>query len=94
MKSASATGPSRQQTTQPNTRSVPPTEVRPADKPTEATPQSPVPTSRQVSEATFTADDEQIRRRAYELYLEDGCHDGNHEKHWFAAQRELSGESK
>ena len=30
-----------------------------------------------------------IRERAYLLWLEEGCQDGNAEAHWLAAQREL-----
>ena len=30
-----------------------------------------------------------IRQRAYHLWIEEGCEDGNAEAHWLAAQREL-----
>lgn len=30
-----------------------------------------------------------IRERAYQLWLEGGCADGNAEAHWLAAQREI-----
>ena len=32
---------------------------------------------------------DQIARRAYEIYLERGAIDGNHEEHWFLAEQEL-----
>lgn len=34
---------------------------------------------------------EQIAARAYELWLESGKPDGQHEEHWFQAERELRG---
>jgi hypothetical protein len=55
--------------------------------PASSTPK-PQPTVSQVP------NEEQIRRRAYELYVESGYSDGNHEEHWFAAERELSGKGK
>jgi hypothetical protein len=30
-----------------------------------------------------------IRDRAYHLWLESGCQDGNSDGHWLAAQREI-----
>ena len=33
---------------------------------------------------------EQIERRAYELYLQSGCKDGNDEENWLAAENELT----
>ena len=30
-----------------------------------------------------------IRERAYHLWIEKGCQDGNAETHWLAAQREV-----
>jgi hypothetical protein len=30
-----------------------------------------------------------IRERAYHLWIADGCHDGNADAHWLAAQREV-----
>jgi hypothetical protein len=30
-----------------------------------------------------------IRERAYHLWMEEGCQDGNAEAHWLAAQREI-----
>jgi hypothetical protein len=37
---------------------------------------------------------EQIRKRAYELYLEHGCEDGRDLEDWLAAERELTGLSE
>jgi hypothetical protein len=34
-----------------------------------------------------------IRDRAYHLWLESGCQDGNADGHWLAAQREVLGTS-
>lgn len=33
----------------------------------------------------------QIRERAYHLWLESGCRDGNEHLHWLAAEQELRG---
>ena len=33
--------------------------------------------------------EEAIRERAYQLWLADGCQDGNQMAHWLEAQREL-----
>ena len=33
--------------------------------------------------------EQRIRERAYTLWLENGCADGNAEQHWIAAEREL-----
>ena len=41
-----------------------------------------------MSERTSTTKD-QVERRAYELYLERGCGDGQDLADWFAAEREL-----
>jgi hypothetical protein len=32
---------------------------------------------------------EEIAKRAYELFLEDGCVHGRHEEHWFRAEQEV-----
>ena len=32
---------------------------------------------------------QQIQERAYYLWLENGCGQGDHERHWFEAEREL-----
>jgi hypothetical protein len=101
MKPATATSPSRQETIQPKTTREPESRelesnVRPIDKasdsklntsPASATPKA-QPTVSQVS------NEEQVRRRAYELYVESGYSDGNREEHWFAAERELRGKGK
>jgi hypothetical protein len=34
-----------------------------------------------------------IRDRAYHLWLENGCQEGNADGHWLAAQREILGAS-
>jgi hypothetical protein len=34
-----------------------------------------------------------IRERAYGLWIESGCSNGNAEEHWLAAQREVLGAS-
>ena len=34
-----------------------------------------------------------IRDRAYHLWLENGCREGNADGHWLAAQREILGAS-
>jgi len=101
MKPATAPSPSRQETNQPTARPEPESRepqsnVRPIDmsldtkvktSPTSSTPK-PQPT---VSQAPS---EEQIRQRAYELYVESGYSDGNQEEHWFAAERELRGKAK
>jgi hypothetical protein len=33
--------------------------------------------------------DQAIRERAYHLWIESGCEDGNADVHWLAAQREI-----
>jgi hypothetical protein len=33
--------------------------------------------------------DQAIRARAYQLWIENGCEDGNADAHWLAAQREI-----
>ena len=33
--------------------------------------------------------EQSIRERAYHLWMESGCPDGNAEAHWLAAQREV-----
>jgi hypothetical protein len=37
------------------------------------------------------ASHEEIAYRAYEIYLENGFHDGNDLADWFAAERQLTG---
>ena len=33
--------------------------------------------------------EQSIRERAYQLWMENGCTDGNAEAHWLLAQREI-----
>lgn len=42
--------------------------------------------------AEQAADDEAIRRRAYQIWEEEGYPEGGHERHWDQAVRELRGE--
>jgi hypothetical protein len=37
------------------------------------------------------ADEEEIRRRAHELWERAGCPDGEHQAHWLQAEREING---
>ena len=37
--------------------------------------------------------EQRIRERAYELWLDGGCHHGNAEVHWLAAQRQVLSEA-
>ena len=43
-----------------------------------------------VNENTAPATEDQIRRRAYELYLEGGCQAGKETEHWLQAEAELN----
>ncbi|WP_411755786.1 DUF2934 domain-containing protein [Sinorhizobium meliloti] len=36
--------------------------------------------------------EERIRRRAYEIWERDGRPDGEHDRHWHQAEKELEGE--
>jgi hypothetical protein len=97
VKSASATTSFRQEPTQPKSVSEPQANARSADKRQEPTAQSTIPSHSPSSVLEFkptVVDEEQIRRRAYELYVQDGYQDGNHEEHWLAAERELRGKNK
>jgi hypothetical protein len=98
MKPATATGPSRQETQSKATREPESREpeVRPIDKPSDPKLKTAPASSTLKSEPPVSqvANEEQIRLRAYELYVESGYSDGNHEEHWFAAERELSGKAK
>jgi Protein of unknown function (DUF2934) len=95
MKSVAAASPSRQESPQPKPVSVPPQiNVRPADKPPDSTAQTTFPSSTLEPESTVVPGEERIRRRAYELYVEDGYRDGSDQEHWFAAERELNGKNK
>ena len=42
-----------------------------------------------VNRNTAPATDEQIRQRAYELYLEEGCQAGKDLEYWLRAEAEL-----
>ncbi len=42
-------------------------------------------------EAVALPRDEQIRRRAHEIWLERGCPSGSETEHWLAAEAEISG---
>ena len=42
-----------------------------------------------VIEGNGAADLDEIRKRAYELYEEDGRQDGKHEQHWYLAESEV-----
>jgi len=46
-----------------------------------------------LSEPTLTTT-EQIRQRAYEIYLARGCEDGHDVSDWIEAERELTGSSE
>lgn len=37
--------------------------------------------------------EESIRRRAYEIYLQEGCQDGRDQEHWLRAEAEFRGKS-
>jgi hypothetical protein len=41
--------------------------------------------------ATTSRLEEEVRRRAYELYEQRGCQDGAAEQDWFRAEQEVSG---
>jgi Protein of unknown function (DUF2934) len=43
-----------------------------------------------VNKNTAPATAEQIRRRAYELYIEGGCQAGKEVEHWLQAESELN----
>ena len=70
--------------------------VRPTDTASDFQPNnsSASSTPKTQSAVSQAPDEEQIRRRAYELYVEGGYRDGNQEEHWLAAERELSGKNK
>jgi hypothetical protein len=37
---------------------------------------------------------QRIEERAYHIWLENGCGHGDHERHWFEAERELTETAK
>jgi hypothetical protein len=97
MKSATATTPTRQEPTWPKSVSEPQPKARPADKRPEPSAQGTIPsqsTSSVLELESIVVDKEQIRRRAYELWVEDRYQDGNQLEHWLAAERELRGKKK
>ena len=98
MKSATATNPSRQETPTASRESQsrePESNVRPIDKASDSKLKTPTSSSPKPQQTVNQApDEEQVRRRAYELYAEGGYIDGNDEEHWFAAERELTGKGK
>jgi Protein of unknown function (DUF2934) len=97
MKSATAATPSRQEPTQPKRAGEPQVDARPADKQPESAAQRATASLSPASVFEFKSivvEDEQIRTRAYELYVQDGYRDGNELEHWLAAERELRGENE
>lgn len=48
-------------------------------------------TTAKVSAAPASPTREDIARRSYEIYLEQGAVDGHHEEHWLQAEKELLG---
>jgi hypothetical protein len=52
------------------------------------------PTRNGNTEADATAPDEEIRRRAYEIYLERGGQEGGEVDDWLQAQHELEGQER
>jgi hypothetical protein len=44
--------------------------------------------------ASTRPSDEEIARRAYEIYQREGCQPGSELRNWLAAEAELSGSSK
>jgi hypothetical protein len=49
--------------------------------------------SSEPREDTRSPSEDQIRSRAYEIYIESGYEDGRATEHWLAAERELLDES-
>jgi len=52
------------------------------------------PTRNGNTEADATAPAEEIRRRAYEIYLERGGQEGREVDDWLQAERELEGQER
>jgi hypothetical protein len=46
-----------------------------------------------VIDGNGASDLDDVRKRAYELYEEDGRRDGKHEDHWYRAETEVRGRS-
>jgi hypothetical protein len=59
-----------------------------------ATPEKSVLNDSRPSIDQGVADQERIRQRAYELYVESGYRDGRAEEDWFEAERELQRKRK
>jgi hypothetical protein len=97
MKSATAISPSRQENNTSSPERKPVISVSRNDEVSVSPPKrvsaSPV-SGPGLSENQAISREEQIRLRAYELYVESGYSDGYAEDHWFAAEREISGENK
>ena len=101
MKPAAAPSPSRQEKNQPTASREPESRepqsnVRPINMPSDTKVKTSPTSSTPKPQLTVSQapNEEQIRQRAYELYVESGYSDGNREEHWFAAERELRGKGK
>lgn len=75
-------------------KSVAAQSARPAEASTGAAAAAPAKSKAAPSSANSIANDEQIRQRAYELYVESGYQDGHAEEHWFAAEDEIQKRTK
>jgi hypothetical protein len=96
MKSATATSPSREEKNTSSQERKPELSVTRNDQ-SPASPKivsaSPISApARSVTQAVPR--EEQVRLRAYELYVESGYSDGHAEDHWFAAERQIGREGK
>jgi hypothetical protein len=96
MKSATATSPSRQEKDTSTPERKPELSVtRNNQAPVSPKIVSASPVSAPARSETQAAPrEEQVRLRAYELYVESGYSDGHAEEHWFAAERDIGGEGK
>jgi hypothetical protein len=56
--------------------------------------ETPRPSPATATEMNPSVSEEQVRRRAYELYVQRGGGDGGHDADWFRAEAELRGRSK
>lgn len=56
--------------------------------------ETPRPSPATATEVNPSVSEEQVRRRAYELYVQRGGGDGGHDADWFRAEAELRGRSK
>ena len=73
-------------------KSVAPQSPQPADVSSGTAAATPV--KAKAASANASVSDEQIRQRAYELYVESGYQDGQAEQHWFAAEDEIQKKAK